>query len=92
MRRLFETENPLIDFRPVYNAAPSLMLPVIRYSPETRRRHLDLLRWGLVPPWAKDVNVGYKMINARCETVAEKLRERAQAQAVFDLVRDFLPR
>ena len=71
MRRLFETENPVIEFRPVYNAAPSLMLPVVRYNPETKQRHL-LLRWGLVPPWAKDVNVGYKMINARCETVAEK--------------------
>ena len=72
MRQLFETENPLIDFKPIYNAAPSLMLPVVRYNPETGQRHLDLLRWGLVPPWAKDVNVGYKMINARCETVAEK--------------------
>ena len=72
MRELFQTEPPLIDFKPVYNAAPSLMLPVVRYNPETKTRHLDLLRWGLVPRWAKDINVGYKMINARCETVAEK--------------------
>ena len=72
MRELFQTEPPLIEFKPVYNAAPSMMLPVVRYNPETRTRHLDLLRWGLVPSWAKDVNVGYKMINARCETVAEK--------------------
>jgi putative SOS response-associated peptidase YedK len=31
-----------------------------------------LLRWGLVPPWAENANVGFKMINARAETVAEK--------------------
>jgi len=31
-----------------------------------------LLRWGLVPPWAEDTRVGFKMINARAETVAEK--------------------
>ena len=31
-----------------------------------------LLRWGFVPPWAEDPSVGFKMINARAETVAEK--------------------
>lgn len=30
------------------------------------------MRWGFLPPWAKDVSVGYKMINARSETIAEK--------------------
>ncbi|MEY9213676.1 SOS response-associated peptidase [Thermobifida halotolerans] len=35
-------------------------------------RHLVTLRWGLVPSWAKDANVGYRMINARAETVADK--------------------
>jgi putative SOS response-associated peptidase YedK len=35
-------------------------------------RRLDSFRWGLVPSWAKDLAVGYKMINARAETLAEK--------------------
>jgi putative SOS response-associated peptidase YedK len=37
-------------------------------------RQLVLLRWGLVPFWAKDVAVGCKMINARAETIAESRR------------------
>ena len=33
---------------------------------------LDALRWGLVPYWAKDIKIGYSLINAKAETVAEK--------------------
>jgi putative SOS response-associated peptidase YedK len=35
-------------------------------------RQFSLMRWGLIPFWAKDANIGYEMINARAETVAEK--------------------
>lgn len=58
-----------IDLKPRYNAAPSEELPVIINDGET---HVELMRWGLVPFWAKDVKMGYKMINARAETVQEK--------------------
>jgi putative SOS response-associated peptidase YedK len=35
-------------------------------------RRMELLRWGLVPSWAKDQKIGYKMINARAETLGER--------------------
>ncbi|MGD1847219.1 MAG: SOS response-associated peptidase [Salibacteraceae bacterium] len=57
------------DFAPNFNAAPSQLLPVLRQSDQ---RYFELLRWGLIPFWAKDHRIGYKMINARSETVAEK--------------------
>jgi putative SOS response-associated peptidase YedK len=54
-----------------YNIAPTQEAPVIRLSKEGAAE-VALLRWGLVPFWAKDIAVGTKMINARCEGVAEK--------------------
>lgn len=50
--------------------APTRDVPVVRVRDDVR--HLDLLRWGLVPRWAKDLRIGSKMINARAETVATK--------------------
>lgn len=58
-------------FGPRYNAAPTQYLPIIRAHPD-RDRELALLRWGLIPSWAKGASIGAKMINARGETVAEK--------------------
>jgi len=55
---------------PRYNIAPSQQIAAIRnFSGEN---HLDLIRWGLVPSWADDISIGYKLINARSETVFEK--------------------
>lgn len=53
-----------------YNVAPSQVAPTIRVMDDTRE--LAFMRWGLIPHWAKDEKIGYKMINARAETVAEK--------------------
>jgi putative SOS response-associated peptidase YedK len=53
-----------------FNVAPSQEVLSVRVVEE--RRRLDLLRWGLVPFWAKDTKIGYKLINARSET-AQKL-------------------
>jgi putative SOS response-associated peptidase YedK len=54
-----------------FNIAPTQEAPVIR-SQEAGVREVAMLRWGLVPFWAKDMAIGNKLINARCETVAEK--------------------
>ncbi len=59
------------DFSPKYNIPPGTDIPVIRQSPEGKRV-LHLLRWGLVPHWAKDPSIGAKLNNARGESVAEK--------------------
>jgi putative SOS response-associated peptidase YedK len=70
IRVLFKTLNPVPNMAPRYNAAPTDNLAVVRYNPQTSERALDLLRWGLVPLWAKDLAFGPKCINARAETVA----------------------
>lgn len=63
-------ETPL--FEPRYNIAPTQPAPVVRIDSATGRRALAWLRWGLVPSWAKDLAIGNQLINARCETVADK--------------------
>jgi putative SOS response-associated peptidase YedK len=57
--------------KPRYNIAPMQDVPVIRTS-AAGERELSMVRWGLVPRWAKDPSIGSKMINARAETLAEK--------------------
>lgn len=60
------------DLKPRYNIAPTQLVAVIRAEPDTLVRRLDMLRWGLIPFWAKSASIGSRMINARSETVAEK--------------------
>ena len=60
-----------VDLKPRYNIAPTQDIAAIRTNKEGDRE-FALLRWGLVPFWAKDPSIGNRMINARAETVAEK--------------------
>ncbi|KHF38502.1 SOS response-associated peptidase [Halalkalibacter okhensis] len=60
----------LFDYQPRFNIAPSQ--PVLSIISDGEKRRAGYLRWGLVPVWAKDPKIGYKMINARGETVDEK--------------------
>jgi putative SOS response-associated peptidase YedK len=53
-----------------YNGAPGQDYLVARVHPETKDLTLDLIRWGLLPNWAKDRKIAWRMINARAETVA----------------------
>jgi putative SOS response-associated peptidase YedK len=64
-------------FAPRYNIAPSQPVAAIRIEPDTATRQLVLLRWGLIPSWAKAPKIGHQCINAKAETVAEKPSFRA---------------
>jgi putative SOS response-associated peptidase YedK len=59
-------------FAPTYNAAPQSVQPVVRQNRDTIAREFALMRWGLVPFWAKDAKVGYTTINARAEEAPAK--------------------
>ncbi|MDJ0793130.1 MAG: SOS response-associated peptidase [Woeseiaceae bacterium] len=72
---LFGVEGS-VDVKPRYNIAPTQDIVAIRNA-EGEGRELVMLRWGLVPFWAKDPSIGNRMINARAETVAEKPSFRA---------------
>ena len=60
------------DWSPRYNVAPTQSVPVIRQNPKEPVRELSLVRWGLIPSWAKDSSIAAKMINARSETAGTK--------------------
>lgn len=65
----FGAGMPSFDLLPSYNIAPSHEIPVIIHSGEN---HIEICRWGFVPPWSKDPGIGVKLINARSESVADK--------------------
>ena len=62
------TEVPNVEAR--YNIAPTQDILSVRRTEDGREA--AMLKWGLVPSWAKDVSIGAKLINARSETVTEK--------------------
>lgn len=72
----FGTTGPLPELVPSYNIAPTQEVPVVGVDGEGERR-LRLLKWGLVPSWANDPEIGARMINARAESVADKPAYRA---------------
>src|SRR5215468_10599635 len=65
----FEITNHVDDLTARYNIAPGQDVPVVIRSSPNRLRSM---RWGLIPHWAKEAKVGYKMINARAETLTER--------------------
>jgi putative SOS response-associated peptidase YedK len=60
------------DLQRRYNVAPTQMVASVRGDADSPQREFLMLRWGLIPTWAKDVSIGSRMINARAETVADK--------------------
>ena len=65
-------ERPTPNFATSWNVAPTDPLPVVRYDPKEHQRSLEVMRWGLVPFWAKDIKVGFANINAKAEGIENK--------------------
>lgn len=72
--------TPRLDPQPRYNGAPTQDFALCRLD-ESGMRSMAVLRWGLVPSWAKDVKIGARLINARAETVQEKPSFRSAFRA-----------
>jgi putative SOS response-associated peptidase YedK len=54
-----------------YNIAPSQLNPVV-VTADDQKKHLTMMKWGLVPSWAKESKTSYSTINARAETITQK--------------------
>ena len=66
--KVFNVTKVNAKFSPRYNVSLTQKIPVIIPG----SRILDMYRWGLIPGWAKDEKIGYKLGNARSETISEK--------------------
>lgn len=66
----FGLTPPLNNYEPSYNIAPGQK--VLAIINDGRSKRAGYLKWGLVPSWAKDPKIGYKMINARSESAHQK--------------------
>ncbi|MCQ4158941.1 SOS response-associated peptidase [Roseomonas sp. GC11] len=80
LRDYFGTEGDLPNHPPSWNVAPTQDSWVVRRHPQEGVRHLGVLRWGLVPRWAKDASGAAKLMNARSEGLAEKPSFREAAR------------
>src|SRR3990167_1270376 len=83
IRDYYDIQGDLKDLKPRYNAAPAQQLPVILRN---AKLHAKIMRWGLIPFWAKDMSIGYKMINARAEGVESKPSYRKPFKSLRCLV------
>ena len=60
------------EWNPRFNIAPTQPIPVIRQHPKEPVRQISLMKWGLIPHWAKDPSIATNTINAKSETAADK--------------------
>ena len=72
LAQFYEARNPTPNHAPSWNIAVTQHSLVVRRHPESGERHLDSLRWGLVPRWATDSKDAAKLMNARADGIAEK--------------------
>ena len=66
----FNIQNVACEYRPGNNISPGQQIAAVIRKDD--QNNLVNFRWGLIPSWAKDPSIGYKMFNARAETVSEK--------------------
>jgi putative SOS response-associated peptidase YedK len=62
--------NVFDEIPPSFNVAPQTFQPVVRLSRDSGEREIALMRWGLIPWWAKDGKIGFSTINAKAETLS----------------------
>lgn len=67
--REFSTDSSFVEIEPRYNIAPSQHIVIIRRK---GANVIDMCRWGFIPAWAKEEKTGYRMINARADSVQIK--------------------
>lgn len=70
LKKFFGADNDL-DWEPRYNLAPTQDIATVRQDAHEPKRVLSLMRWGLIPSWAKDASTAARMINARSESAAD---------------------
>ena len=80
----FGVEEDEVEWTPRYNIAPTQQVATVRQDRKAPTRKFALMRWGLIPFWAKDASIGARTINAVSETAAEKpaFREAHAARAL----------
>jgi putative SOS response-associated peptidase YedK len=65
-------ERPTPNFAPSWNLAPTDPAPIVYYDANDGGRRLEVMRWGLIPYWAKDIKIRFSTINARAEEIDTK--------------------
>jgi len=77
LKRRFKLEST-VELMPRYNIAPAQLSPIVIAVEKGRSIHMA--RWGLVPPWSRDLSLGARMINAPAETLEERPAYRTAFQ------------
>ena len=86
-----QSEQPAPNFAPSWNVAPTDPLTIVHHDAKAGQRSLDVMRWGLIPYWAKDIKIGFSTINARAEEVDTKPAFREAFQRRHDALAGLAP-
>jgi putative SOS response-associated peptidase YedK len=85
-------ERPTPNITPSWNVAPTDPLPIVHYDAKPGARSLDVMRWGLIPYWAKDIKISFSTINARADDIENQtgIPRGVPAPALPGAARQFL--